>query len=518
MQTSDTISLVCSFFDEVETLLNFKLISKDFHKSSEENELYWSSACIQENPKNRNLFRNVLNDFFKFWDQKIFHLKIILKNSIPNWKMIHLFGYNLFSHPTVLELISDEKFQENLKILREIDYPLTELRFVSKDLRFQKYLGEENYFTILHFAVWTNNLKLCQYLTTHKIGNEPDLLYLHPFTYSILIGDNEISKILQSDFQGKKRHKYEILVLQKHHIDLETLNKTPNIGEISQMDESEDLEETLKEDEVYFKSYKPDCNRIIPFYNNKPNWVDNYILSEDDSDEEGIRLEDVLEEDLTERVKEFETEERFYHQGMLESYVRTINRKPSLKRDWESDSEEPKAKIQKLDAYTRKNFVFPKDAFNSLAMESLQDYSIDKNFTPLSLFILQDFCEAMIEKYLQNIQILTELGFGNFSRNVLKILQQKSKTFNYGDRNDGVRFPPLSEVDIDFGENDEEYKEEKINESETSDYESDESELEPEDDPQSNERILHFEMIEEEFENLISEETKHVYHSGSESE
>jgi hypothetical protein len=419
----DIIPLIASYIYEPQELSKLKTISTQFYEASKD-ELYWKSSTVECNLKNRKLIVSLVNNFFDFFEELETHkeLYFTLKNSLKSWIPLQLCGSNLFSHIKILSLVSSEKFKENIQLLQTITYPLNHIRFVSQEERLKKFLAPENYFTLLHYAVWTENVELCDYLVKYNFLDTKDLLQLHPFTYACHLRNEKIINILLENFKEKTISTKEINSIVCNIGDDKNLNYLIEKLEIIGLPNNDNLEELDGDpkrngaDKDYFYYWnKPRQPTIYNFKNNKPNWIDEpELLSDDDPNEEGIPLKELLDsnhDELLEKTQKFEIIHDVGEGYNLERFVETIHRKPrSQTNDFNDEFEEQPKKKQKIEAYTKKDFVIPKYEFDLIIRETIQKFSIFKNFSPLARFIVQDAMENVAVASFQKIQHMMKLG------------------------------------------------------------------------------------------------------------
>jgi hypothetical protein len=482
--SEDVVCLIGSYFEEIEELNNLRFVSKDFNQYSS-NPVFWENLNFSiEIMEHRQMFTSLVDTTIKNIKKNTInkiHIQI-LKKFFKEWSYIHVFGYNIFSHPLIMEFEKKE-----IEFLHSIGYPLSILRFKSTNESLKMYLSHKNEFTLLHFAVWTENKDLCEFLCQMNFKIDYDLLSIQPYVYALKIENEEIINILQPS-HIKNFNENESFIIQR-------------ISESSIDGDLEDFEKMENEDEKYFENYHQPQTKN--FTNLKETIIDFSSDEDDDSEpdlqEETISIEKIMDssvEEISEEVEKFEKIHlvRIFDSYINKTYVETISRKPS-QRNRKSHSEENPMKKRKLEnPPTRSSEVFlSKYSFNPVIATVGEDFKSNLKFTPLALLILQQISENLLGTFFQDIQILQNLGFPHQKAYQLFF---SFNTFNNVSGNQFVRH--IQNFDILGNEDDGEYEFESDADS-SSEEERDYMIDEDEDEDSEEENFTPMEIVDELF-------------------
>jgi hypothetical protein len=421
MLSEDCVTVVGSFLSNLQDLLNLQLTCKPFYEASC-NSLFWGNLELFSYQRDNltQLVENIMESLKKD-DVNKSHVSIF-KTQLKTWKVFHMIGYNLFSHPMILDFAQDNV--QKIEFLHEIGYPLSNLRFLSFDKSLSKYLALKNQFSMLHFAVWTKNVELCDFLVKNKLGNDYDMIGIQPFVYALRIGNLKIIEILMNSFLNELNNKEKDIISKAFHIHNfeDTLVSMMNEFEIQKYSEPE--YEAEEDDEEYFESCYEPTDSIVYKFNDVPRILDHDQKSDSEHEslndplEEGISIHDVFnkdEDEIMEESMKFEKVHRYNFYSNVECLERTPHQKVQLSKIFDEETGEKKSKIQKLEEpqFTRGKLIIPKYDFNPLVTEVMGEFLVKPKITPLASLMLQEASEKFIEEYHREMNDLQELGISN---------------------------------------------------------------------------------------------------------
>jgi hypothetical protein len=516
MFSEDCATVIGSYLYNLQDLLNLKQTSKLFLEAAS-NSLFWENVELHDYQREKftGLVEKIMETLNNDEVNKI-HVSIF-KTQLKHWKLFHMVGYNLFSHPMILNFAQSNV--QKIEFLHEIGYPLSILRFASIETSLSKYLGFKNQFSILHFAVWTENVELCEFLVKNNLGNDYDMIGVQPFVYALRIGNLKIIEILKTAFFNDLNEKEKEIVSYAFAIHNFQNDLLSMFGFFKIKKYSEPEYEPEEDDEEYFKKCYEPTDSILYKFNDVPRILDHEEESDSEYEslndplEEGISIQDVFNKDEEEILKEsmkFEKIHRFYDFDYPYAYVECLDRTPhqTEKSNKIKDEEtgEKKSKIQKIEnLFTRGDLVIPKYDFHPLVTELAGEYKFEMKFTPLASLMVQDATEKFIEEYLREINCLQELGISHeksqqtFMMMFQNELFTKSALYNpfFGCKSvNPVKDSTLDEDDEDYGY------------SESSDSSEDEREYIIEDDSQYDEVVYKTNSSFDEIEEIVSNQKK----------
>lgn len=480
----DNILLISSFLHEFSDLFSFLSTCKSVYQVSLTKD-FWKNSTFSSHKK-IPLF---LNDFFKYFQENGFSMNqlhsSILLDSIPKLKSLHIFGYNFFTRSELLEYTKLENSIEIFKNLDSIGYPLNELYFQTLDPIAKPFIGNRNFFTLLHFIVWQENVELCKFMVDKKILDQRlDSLKMTPFIYSCHLGNEDLCKILLPE---KLEYNEEYI----GDIILQSIKDYPDVYNVIK-----DLIISLKEkDEIEYQSIdeissqKRD-DQIVQLLSLPPNstiYINNEKLYIDHSDfdleiegfdsdsnpkENGIKTDFIFKSDeneiqekasLFEEVWAYEDNNKIYN---YYPYTKTRILKKRI-RDSEEDDSRKRTKIDFEGIGDRIDFTFSKYSFRFLVNEIGNDFKTDLHFTYLSHFILQDSAEKYLIEYFEMVSNLQFMGVPlNNVMKMIKVLMNDGFPNNFDPIEDSEFKITDSELAIDSSESSESEESEESKESE----------------------------------------------------
>lgn len=396
---------IVDYLGEAKDKVSFLSTSKLIFKVSKENH-FWKSCSDFEPmpPSNKKRFVRFLNYMFYYalnneWNFLPHHLLLLEKN-IEHYKLLHSFGFKIFNINYLLEMTKSKNSKELFDIFIKMKYPFDDLLFVSKEESFQKYLAERNTFTLAHYLVWTGNVDLYQHLSQKKVLDyRRDRLSLFPHSYTFLEGNEKMieyieDEIQQEHFQGlylyynaaKRNPKLKELKSFQKLIGEAEMNVPNDYKPIPEKEEPKEiLERTPLKREHFYVDYN------------------TQEISDSDEDEEGIDLDFIFNKSIEEIKSEIENFEKEYHIPdeknefkRVNHYVKSIERKPYEKM---TQNKNKKRKMEGFPVKKRKELVLEKGDFQEIVNEVIKSW--DRDITFLAKFLLQEYVERILIKYLQ---------------------------------------------------------------------------------------------------------------------
>jgi hypothetical protein len=327
MLSEDCVAVIGSYLSNFEDLSNLMQTTKLFSEAAS-NSLFWENFVLLDHQRDNftGLVEKIIKSLNNDEVNKI-HVSIF-KIQSSSWKAFHMIGYNLFSHPMILNFAQSNI--QKIEFLHDIGYPLSSLRFISVEKSFQMYLGHKNQFSILHFAVWTENVELCEFLVKNKLGNEHDMIGIQPFVYALRIGNLKIIEILKTSFLNELNDQEKDIISFAFYVNDFGFDSFKMLDSFKIMKYSEPEYEPEEDDEDYFKQcYEP--SDLTPYmFNDAPRILDHNEETDSEHEsindplEEGISIQDIFnkeEEEILNETMKFEKIHRYYDYDYPNAFV-----------------------------------------------------------------------------------------------------------------------------------------------------------------------------------------------------